>query len=117
IDGGVFLAAGHRPYHCARCHDAHCGSDGVVHGQSAKTYLISRRTTMEPVAIPRRIDDPPHILLWSADEILPMMFGLVIGIIFKQALLCFLIGFAVTNLYKRFRDDHADGVLLHMLYW
>jgi len=72
---------------------------------------------MEPVAIPRRIDDPPHILLWSADEILPMMFGLVIGIIFKQALLCFLIGFAVTNLYKRFRDDHADGVLLHMLYW
>lgn len=72
---------------------------------------------MKPVTIPRRVDDPPHILLWSADEILPMMLGLVFGIFIKQALVCFLIGFAVTNLYKRFRDDHPDGVLLHMLYW
>lgn len=72
---------------------------------------------MKPVTIPRRVDDPPHLLLWSADEILPMMFGLVFGMLIEQALICFLIGMGVTNLYKRYRDDHADGVLLHMLYW
>lgn len=72
---------------------------------------------MEPIKIPQRIDDPPHILLWSADEILPMMLGLIIGIIIKQALICFLIGLGITNLYKRFRDNHPDGVLLHILYW
>ncbi|NMU81693.1 conjugal transfer protein TraL, partial [Vibrio parahaemolyticus] len=23
----------------------------------------------------------------------------------------------VTNLYRRFRDNHPDGYLLHMIYW
>ena len=30
---------------------------------------------MEPVAIPQSIDDPIHILLWSADEIVPFHMG------------------------------------------
>jgi conjugal transfer pilus assembly protein TraL len=33
---------------------------------------------MEPVAIPKTIDDPLHILLWSADEILPFMVCMLI---------------------------------------
>ncbi len=36
---------------------------------------------MEPVSILSYIDDPPHFLLWSADEIAPLMLGLVIGIL------------------------------------
>jgi conjugal transfer pilus assembly protein TraL len=35
---------------------------------------------MEPVSIPSYIDDPPHFLLWSADEMAPILLGLVIGI-------------------------------------
>jgi conjugal transfer pilus assembly protein TraL len=38
---------------------------------------------MEPVSIPSYIDDPPHFLLWSADE---MALGLVIGIFTGNAL-------------------------------
>ncbi len=72
---------------------------------------------MEPVKIPRRIDDPPHLLLWSADEFAPMLVGLVIGVVLGKALPCFLIGLAVTNLYRRFKDNHPDGYILHMAYW
>ncbi len=31
---------------------------------------------MEPVSIPSYIDDPPHFLLWSADEMAPILLGL-----------------------------------------
>ena len=63
-----------------------------------------------------RADDPLHILLWSIDELVPMIAGLVIGMIVSQALICFLIGMAVSSLYKRFRDSHADGYLEHLFY-
>jgi hypothetical protein len=48
--------------------------------------------TMEPVSIPSYIDDPPHFLLWSADEMAPILLGLVIGIFTGNALvLCLLV--------------------------
>lgn len=72
---------------------------------------------MKPVKIPSRVDEPPHILLWSADEMLPMLMGLGIGIVIGQAMICFLIGLVVTKLYARFRDNHPDGFLLHLIYW
>lgn len=72
---------------------------------------------MKPTQIPRRIDDPPHLLLWSLDEIVPTLLGLVIGMMLGKALICLLIGLLITNLYKRFRDNHPDGYLLHLLYW
>jgi conjugal transfer pilus assembly protein TraL len=72
---------------------------------------------MKPVKIPRRVDEPPHLLLWSADELAPMLLGLTIGVVIGKALICFLGGLLVTNLYRRFRDNHPDGYLLHMIYW
>lgn len=72
---------------------------------------------MKPVKIPRRVDEPPHLLMWSADELAPILIGLVAGMIIGQAMACALAGLVVTNLYRRFRDNHPDGVLLHMLYW
>lgn len=71
---------------------------------------------MKPVKLPRRVDEPPHLLLWSADEIVPMILGLTIGMMIGQALMLFLAGLLITNLYRRFRDNHPDGYLLHMLY-
>lgn len=72
---------------------------------------------MKIIDIPRRIDEPPHLMLWSADEFAPMLLGLVVGVVIGKALLCFLVGMMVTNLYRRFKDSHPDGYLLHMLYW
>lgn len=71
---------------------------------------------MEPVRIPTRADDPPHLLMWSADEILPLVGGLGLGIVLDQVLMCVLAGSVATNLYKRFRDLHPDGYLMHLAY-
>lgn len=72
---------------------------------------------MKPLKIPRRIDDPPHLLLWSADEIVPMFLDLAVGMMASKAMPCFLARLLITHLYKRFRDNHPDGHLLHLLYW
>jgi conjugal transfer pilus assembly protein TraL len=72
---------------------------------------------LEPVEIPRYIDEPPHVLLWSADELAPVALGLVIGMLTGNALVLTLLGLAVTKLYRRFRDGRPDGYMLHGLYW
>lgn len=72
---------------------------------------------MKPIRIPSRIDEPPHILLWSADELVPMLLGLTAGILLGHAMILLLVGLAVTSLYRRFRDNNPDGYLLHLIYW
>lgn len=72
---------------------------------------------MEPVRIPKRVDEPPHLLLWSSDELAPMLLGLTLGTFLGSALTFLLIGALLTNLYRRFRENHPDGYLLHMIYW
>lgn len=72
---------------------------------------------MKPIRIPRRVDEPPHILLWSSDELAPMLLGLVVGVFIGKAFICFVAGLTITSLYKRFRDNHPDGHLLHIFYW
>lgn len=72
---------------------------------------------MKAVKIPQRIDDPPHLLLWSADELAPMLIGLTVGIVIGKAFICFLGGLLITNLYRRYRDSRPDGYMLHIIYW
>ena len=69
---------------------------------------------MKPVRIPTRADEPPHMFLWSADEVLPIVGGLGIGILVDQVFICVLVGGLATNLYRRFRDRHSHGYQLHL---
>ena len=71
---------------------------------------------MKPVHIPRHIDDPQQFLLWSADEIMPIVLGLLFGMMIGKALICTLIGFVVMHQYRKFRDNHSDGYLQHAAY-
>ena len=72
---------------------------------------------MQPVQIPTRCDDPIHVLIWSLDELAPMFIGLVVGMAFGQAMIGVAIGLLITNFYKKYRDSHADGYLIHIAYW
>ncbi|MBY5940571.1 type IV conjugative transfer system protein TraL [Halomonas sp. DP5N14-9] len=72
---------------------------------------------MEPVRIPSRIDDPIHVLMWSLDEMAPIFAGLILGIAVGQAMIGFGIGLVVTNQYRKYRDNHPDGYLIHIGYW
>lgn len=72
---------------------------------------------MQCVNIPQRVDEPPHILLWSADELLPVILSLIIGVVICRALMCTLIGLLAAKAYRKFRDRHLDGFLLHLLWY
>ena len=71
---------------------------------------------MEITKIPTHVDDPQHLLLWSADEVVPILVGLIFGMIIQKALICLLIGLVVTHQYRKFRDNHPDGYLKHVFY-
>ena len=72
---------------------------------------------MEPVAIPRSIDDPIHILLWSADEIVPFMVCILTGMLIDHFIPALAIGLIAVKFYRRFRDNRPDGYTLLSLYW
>ena len=66
---------------------------------------------MEPVTIPKHIDDPVTLLVWSADEFAPAAFMLILGILIGQVTAIAIKG------YRRFRDNRPDGFPLHAAYW
>lgn len=72
---------------------------------------------MEPIVIPRSIDDSPHLLLWSSDEMVPIMVALLLGIFSDRLGICLVISLAFVSVYRRFRDGRPDGYILHLLYW
>ncbi|MFZ2171960.1 MAG: type IV conjugative transfer system protein TraL [Methylococcaceae bacterium] len=71
---------------------------------------------MEPVAIPKTIDDPIHLLLWSADEIVPFMVCMFTGMLIDQFIPALAIGVIAVKLYPRFRNNRPDGYNLHAIY-
>lgn len=72
---------------------------------------------MEAVKIPRRIDEPPNLLLWTLDEFIPPIVGLLFGLMVNHALPCMFLGFIATSFYRRYRDGHPDGYFVHMAYY
>ena len=47
---------------------------------------------MKETRIPTRADQPPQLLLWSADECLPVLLGLGLGIMINQVFVCTVTG-------------------------
>ncbi|MCF0254263.1 MAG: type IV conjugative transfer system protein TraL [Duodenibacillus sp.] len=71
---------------------------------------------MQPREIPVRADEPPYILLWSADEAVAVIGGLGIGIVLDCVPAALAAGLAVARLYRRFRDQRPRGYLYHLAY-
>ncbi len=72
---------------------------------------------MEPITLPRQIDDPSTLLVWSADEFVPFMLILLIGVLAGQLLIALVIAIPSLKAYRKFRDNRPDGFALHALYW
>ncbi len=72
---------------------------------------------MKQIAIPRCVDEPPTVLLWSPDEIAPLAVGLVLGMLAGQAFLCTAAGILASRAYKKYVNRRQDGFLCHWLYW
>jgi conjugal transfer pilus assembly protein TraL len=72
---------------------------------------------MEPVTIPKHIDDPVTLLIWSADEFAPAAFLLILGILIGQVTIMLVLAVIAIKAYRRFRDNRPDGFPLHAAYW
>lgn len=72
---------------------------------------------MEPVKLPTKVDEPHQFLIWSVDEMIPMMTLFVFGMMIDQALIFTLAGLVLASIYKKHKNSKPDGYLLHILYW
>lgn len=72
---------------------------------------------MKKTALPRMVDDPPTVLLWSIDEIAPLIISLVTGMMMGRALIFFAGGLIITSCYRKYLNRNQDGFLCHWLYW
>ena len=72
---------------------------------------------MDPVRLPTKIDEPHQFLLWSADEMIPLLVLFVFGVMLGQVLIFLAMGFGLTSVYKKYKNSKPDGFLLHALYW
>ena len=72
---------------------------------------------MEPVPIPQTIDDHIHILLWSADEMVPFMVCILTGMLIDQFIPALAITAIAVKFYRRFRDNRPNGFTMHAIYW
>lgn len=71
----------------------------------------------DPIAIPAHIDEPPYVMFWRLDEVMPIGIALVVGVLMAQLTLCLIAGLITARFYRRYCDNRPDGYLLHALYW
>lgn len=72
---------------------------------------------MEPITLPKYIDDPITLLIWSADEFVPFSAVLLVGMLMGQLTIALVASALVIKAYRRFRDNRPDGFPLHACYW
>lgn len=71
----------------------------------------------QQLTLPRTIDYPPQLMLWSADELIPMLSCVGLGILIDHFFIMLLIGVVLWRLLRRYKDSRPDGYLLHAMYW
>lgn len=75
---------------------------------------------MEPVQLPRHIDQPRRLFLWTVTEVL--IFSCPFGASLLLPSPLYMIGAAGIGLtavyvYRRYRDRYPDGFAKHAVYW
>lgn len=71
----------------------------------------------QELKLPRTLDDPPQFLLWSADEIIPIILAILFGIMTDHFFAFLLVGFVMWRVMRRFKESRPEGYMLHLLYW
>jgi len=69
------------------------------------------------IEMPRSLDDPHIVLIWSVDELMPIGVFFIIGFVLSQILIFTVLGMLAVKYYKGYRDGKPDGFLQHTAYW
>lgn len=71
----------------------------------------------EALALPRHVDEPPIMLMWTADEVGSFFFIFIVGFMIEQIILSLVLSYFVVKTVRRFKNIKPNGFLIHMLYW
>lgn len=72
---------------------------------------------MQGVRVPKHIDAPMQMAFWEVDEVAPMIMMMAIGILTGTLTWMFLLMYASTKLYQRYKSTARRGAVLHMLFY
>ena len=67
--------------------------------------------------MPRSIDEPDQVLLWSVDELIPVAVVFGVGIFIHQLTIAVCSIYFCVKLYRRYRDGRPLGFTQHFMYW
>lgn len=74
----------------------------------------------EKYLIPRRLDDPPQLYLWDADEVVVVVFFAILGALLVDGYGLFgglTIGILLARELARLKDEGGRQTLIGFLYW
>jgi len=71
----------------------------------------------EALALPRHVDEPPIMLLWTSDEIGTFFFLFIMGFMVEQIFIAIICGYFAVKTMRRFKNTRPNGYMVHMMYW
>jgi conjugal transfer pilus assembly protein TraL len=72
---------------------------------------------MNPVPIPKRLNDPPKMMFWELDQAMVFMAALMLGITVEMTLTSMAVGLLAAWGYGKLKSGKHRGFAKHALYW
>lgn len=73
---------------------------------------------MNLVKIPSMVvEDPPHLLFWEADEMIPSVTIFSVLFMWDMTLLAFVLPAVFVMFFSRVKQSNMRGFLLHATWW
>lgn len=79
--------------------------------------MSSATSSSRSLRMPKSIDEPDQILLWSFEEfmVVAVLFGL--GIVFAQLMVAMGSSYFFLKIFRRYREGRPTGFMQHIMYW
>jgi conjugal transfer pilus assembly protein TraL len=72
---------------------------------------------MKYVKVPRFVDENMQISFFEIDEVMFIVAGLFLGVLFKMLFWGLIAGFFLASLFSKYKQSKNRGFLLHFIYW
>jgi|AntRauTorckE5430_2_1112549.scaffolds.fasta_scaffold12288_3 conjugal transfer pilus assembly protein TraL len=70
-----------------------------------------------PLKVPKHVDEPPIILIWTADEVMTFFAFFIVGFLANVVIPGVVAGYLVTRVIRRAKNTRPRGFMLHTGYW
>ena len=72
---------------------------------------------MENITIPRYLDDPPSLLFWQIDEVLPAIVVMGIGFLMGHIFIAIILAYVSIKITSKLKENAQEGYAKHLFYW